>query len=62
MDGGLDVPHNEKRFPGYDKESKTLDAETHRRYIFGGHVADYMEVSVTGLSLLTCSRFCSHRQ
>jgi large subunit ribosomal protein L5e len=43
LDGGLDVPHNEKRFPGYDKESKTLDAETHRRYIFGGHVADYME-------------------
>eukprot|EP00243_Klebsormidium_subtile_P005666 TRINITY_DN2299_c0_g2_i1.p1 TRINITY_DN2299_c0_g2~~TRINITY_DN2299_c0_g2_i1.p1 ORF type:complete len:293 (-),score=118.72 TRINITY_DN2299_c0_g2_i1:214-1092(-) len=43
LDGGLDVPHNEKRFPGYDKESKTLDADTHRRYIFGQHVADYME-------------------
>lgn len=42
-DGGLYVPHNEKRFPGYDQESKELDAETLRKYIFGGHVAEYME-------------------
>ena len=31
-----------KRFPGYDNESKKFDAETHRKHIFGGHVADYM--------------------
>lgn len=42
-DGGIFIPHNEKRFPGYDPESKTLDAETLQRYIVGGHVAEYME-------------------
>jgi len=42
-DGGLYVPHSEKRFPGYDIESKELDAETLRKYIFSGHVAEYME-------------------
>jgi len=42
VDGGLDVPHSESRFPGYDTESKKLNAETHRSHIFGGHVANYM--------------------
>lgn len=42
VDGGLDIPHSEKRFPGYDAESKSLNAEVHRAHIFGGHVADYM--------------------
>jgi large subunit ribosomal protein L5e len=42
-DGGLYIPHNEKRFPGYDPESKELDAEVLKKYIFGGHVAEYME-------------------
>lgn len=42
-DGGIYIPHNEKRFPGYDPESKELDAETLKKYIFGGHVAEYME-------------------
>ena len=42
-DGGLYIPHSEKRFPGYDVETKELDAETLRKYIFGGHVAEYME-------------------
>ncbi|KAH0532543.1 hypothetical protein TsFJ059_001220 [Trichoderma semiorbis] len=42
-DGGIFVPHSEKRFPGYDMESKELDAETLRKYIYGGHVAEYME-------------------
>ncbi|KAM7254025.1 hypothetical protein ACFE04_031707 [Oxalis oulophora] len=42
LDGGLDIPHNEKRFAGYTKESKQLDAEVHRKYVFGGHVAAYM--------------------
>lgn len=32
-----------KRFPGFDTESKELNAETHRRHIFGVHVADYMK-------------------
>ncbi|KAI4615094.1 60S ribosomal protein L5 [Alternaria novae-zelandiae] len=42
-DGGVFVPHSENRFPGYDMEGKELDAETLRKYIFGGHVAEYME-------------------
>jgi len=42
VDGGLDIPHSEKRFPGYDAESKELNADVHRAHIFGGHVADYM--------------------
>jgi large subunit ribosomal protein L5e len=42
-DGGLYIPHSEKRYPGYDQESKELDAEVLRKYIFGGHVAEYME-------------------
>jgi large subunit ribosomal protein L5e len=43
VDGGLAVPHGENRFPGYDDEDKALDAETHAKYIFGGHVGEYME-------------------
>ncbi|TCD69672.1 60S ribosomal protein L5 [Steccherinum ochraceum] len=42
-DGGIFIPHNAKRFPGYDVESKELDAETLKKYIYGGHVAEYME-------------------
>ncbi|KAL5508256.1 RPL5 [Sanghuangporus vaninii] len=42
-DGGIFIPHSEKRFPGYDIESKELDAEVLKKYIFGGHVAEYME-------------------
>ena len=40
-DGGLYIPRNEKRFLGYDPESKHLD-EVLKKYIFGGHVAEYM--------------------
>ncbi|KAL5220152.1 hypothetical protein ABZP36_024865 [Zizania latifolia] len=42
LDGGLDIPHGDKRFAGYKKDEKQLDAEIHRKYIYGGHVADYM--------------------
>lgn len=42
-DGGIYVPHSENRFPGYDMETEELDAETLRRYIFAGHVSEYME-------------------
>lgn len=42
-DGGILIPHSDNRFPGYDIETKELDAETLRKYIFGGHVAEYME-------------------
>jgi large subunit ribosomal protein L5e len=42
-DGGLDIPHSEKRFPGYDRDSKEYDADMHRERIMGGHVSEYME-------------------
>jgi len=42
-DGGIDVPHSETRFVGYDAEQKKLNPETLRKYIFGGHIADYMK-------------------
>ncbi|PWA42317.1 ribosomal protein L18/L5, Ribosomal protein L5 eukaryotic/L18 archaeal [Artemisia annua] len=42
LDGGLDIPHSEKRFAGFSKDGKQLDAEVHRKYIYGGHVAAYM--------------------
>jgi len=46
-DGGLDVPHKDRRFPGSGKsedETKKYEpnAEKHREYIFGIHVANYM--------------------
>merc|ERR1711988_700153 len=44
VDGGINIPHSEKRFPGYDREGKEYDAETHKKYIVGGHVAEYMEL------------------
>jgi len=37
LDGGLDIPHSDKRFVGEG------DAETLRSYLFGGHVASYMD-------------------
>ena len=43
VDGGLDVPHNEKRFPGYIKEAKKYDPDALRDRITGGHIKEYME-------------------
>lgn len=42
VDGGLNIPHSVKRFPGYSADSKSFNAEVHRAHIFGQHVADYM--------------------
>jgi len=42
-DGGLDIPHSEKRFPGWDGEGKELNAEVHRKHIMGIHVSEYMQ-------------------
>jgi len=42
-DAGLDIPHSEKRFPGYNREDKSYDAEVHRDRIFGQHVAEHMK-------------------
>lgn len=47
LDGGIDIPHSEKRFAGFNKDGKQLDADVHRKYIYGGHVADYMRVCMS---------------
>jgi len=44
-DGGIDVPHKDRRFPGSKREESgdwVADPEVHRKYIFGQHVAEYM--------------------
>ncbi|KAI4304145.1 hypothetical protein MLD38_039696 [Melastoma candidum] len=46
LDGGLDIPHSEKRFAGFSKDNKQLDPEVHRKYIYGGHVAAYMNTLI----------------
>ena len=35
VDGGINIPHSEKRFPGYDREGKEYDAEV-RNHTTGG--------------------------
>ncbi|GMJ00612.1 ribosomal protein L5 B, OLIGOCELLULA 7 [Hibiscus trionum] len=46
LDGGIDIPHSEKRFAGFNKDSKQLDPEVHRKYIYGGHVSSYMRTLI----------------
>jgi large subunit ribosomal protein L5e len=43
-DGGLDIPHSDKRFPGTTKSGNdyNADPEVVKKYIFGGHVSEYM--------------------
>jgi len=41
-DGGLEIPHNTKRFAGYDAKKDTFVAAKLRKNIFAGHVAEYM--------------------
>ncbi|CDJ51961.1 ribosomal protein L5, putative [Eimeria brunetti] len=45
-DGGLHIPHSNKRFPGYTKGTDgaedTYNPEVHRSRIYGLHVAEYM--------------------
>jgi len=43
VDGGLMVPHSDKRFAGYQPDSGELDAEVLRSRIFGNHVAEWMD-------------------
>jgi ribosomal protein L18 len=62
-DGGLDIPHCEKRFPGFDRDSKEYDADLHRERIMGGHVGEYMEYLDEEVRLLhrTLCFFCFGR-
>jgi len=44
-DGGLNIPHSAKRFPGYKVTDKgeNYNAKLHRERIFGVHVDKYMK-------------------
>lgn len=42
LDGGLNIPHSTKRFPGAGKKDE-YNADAHRDRIYGKHVQDYME-------------------
>lgn len=46
-DGGLHVPHNVNKFPGFSKgetkDKNKYDAEVHRVRIFGAHIDEYMD-------------------
>jgi len=43
-DGGIDIPHNDRRFPGSKRDGEEFKGEPEvvKKYVFGGHVADYM--------------------
>uniref|UniRef100_A0A7S1T5J7 Large ribosomal subunit protein uL18 C-terminal eukaryotes domain-containing protein n=1 Tax=Compsopogon caeruleus TaxID=31354 RepID=A0A7S1T5J7_9RHOD len=45
VDGGIQVPHNEKRFPAFSKDDG-FDPEELRKRILGLHVQEYMEYLV----------------
>jgi large subunit ribosomal protein L5e len=42
IDGGIEIPHSDRRFVGYDSEQNKLDSEVLRKHILGSHIADYM--------------------
>jgi large subunit ribosomal protein L5e len=44
VDGGLEIPHKTKRLIGHNKETDEFEPALLRKYIYGGHVADYMEI------------------
>jgi len=44
VDGGLEIPHKPKRFAGYNSDTRKFDPKILRKYIFGGHVAEYMKL------------------
>lgn len=43
VDGGLEIPHNNRRFVGYNSDTDKFDPGVLRKHIFGLHVADYMK-------------------
>merc|ERR1712070_731683 len=51
-DGGIYIPHSDKRFPGYDIETKELAADDEERYKsqFSGYIDD--EIEADGLEEL----------
>jgi len=43
VDAGVNIPHSEKRFVGYNKAEKAFKPDILRKHIFGAHVAEYMK-------------------
>jgi large subunit ribosomal protein L5e len=52
VDGGLDIPHNNKNFPGYNKNAEEDDEkwepEEHRRRIMGETVGEFITLVADG--------------
>jgi len=49
VDGGLHIPHTNKKFPGFKPaeekgQEPEYDADAHKEKIFGSHVKEYMEM------------------
>jgi len=49
VDGGLHIPHTNKKFPGFKAaeekgQDPEYDAEAHKEKIFGTHIKEYMEM------------------
>jgi len=42
-DGGLNIPHSETRFVGYDADEEKLNADVLRKHIFGVHISEWMK-------------------
>jgi len=43
VDGGLSITHDNKRFVGYNSESREFQPEVLRKYIYGGHIGAWMD-------------------
>lgn len=43
VDGGLEIPHSTKRFPGHNASDDSYKPEVHKARIFGRHVADFIK-------------------
>merc|ERR1712080_400347 len=61
-DGGLLIPHNEKRFPGFDRESKELDAEVHKEHIMGKYEQQFARYIKAGVNADGLGEILSRRR
>ena len=42
-DAGLDIPHSDRNFPGFDRDEKKYDASLHKSVIFGEPIKTFQE-------------------
>lgn len=43
VDGGIEIPHSARSWPGYDRDEDIYDPAKHRERIYGIHVGRYMK-------------------